>query len=179
MEESEVATRRVTGLTGAQSGGQDEAYFRHLAEAIPRIVFITDAQGNVEYYNRHWYSYTGLPAGTYRTEDWVATVHPDDLPRLLAQIDTGEMADQPFEAEYRLRRQDGVYRWHLGRGVPVKDAAGNIIKRFGAAMDITEQKEASERLRYYAILIETMPDAVITTDTDYVIRGWNPAAERI
>lgn len=179
MEESEVATRRVTGLTGAQGAGQDEAYFRHLAEAIPQVVFITDAHGNVEYYNQHWYSYTGLPVGTHRTEDWIETVHPDDLPRLLAQIDTGEMADRPFEAEYRLRRRDGAYRWHLGRGVPVKDAAGNVVKRFGAAIDITEQKEAAERLRYYAILIETIPDAVITTDTNYVIRGWNPAAERI
>jgi PAS domain S-box-containing protein len=176
---SEAATRRVTERTGAETVHQDEAYFRHLAEAIPQIVFIADVQGNVEYYNQHWYAFTGLPAGTYRTEDWIAAVHPDDLPRLLAQLDIGQSGDRPFEAEYRLRRRDGVYRWHLGRGVPIKDAAGNIVRRFGAAVDITDQKEAAERLRYYAILIDNMPDAVITTDTDYVIRGWNPAAVRI
>jgi PAS domain S-box-containing protein len=159
--------------------GHDETYFRHLAEAIPQIVFITDVHGNVEYYNQYWYTYTGLPVGTYRTEDWIATVHPDDRARLVAYLATRQAADDPFEAEYRLRRRDGVYRWHLGRGAPVKDAAGNVIKRFGAAVDITEQKEAAERLRYYAILIENMPDAVITTDADYLIRGWNPGAERI
>jgi PAS domain S-box-containing protein len=177
--ESETAPSRMTEPAIADIAGQDEAYFQHLARAIPQIVFITDPHGNVEYYNQHWYTYTGLPADTYRTEDWIATVHPDDLPRLLAHRDTAQRADEPFEAEYRLRRRDGVYRWHLGRGVPVKDAAGNVVKRFGAAVDITEQKEAAERLRYYAILVENMPDAVITTDTDYMIRGWNPGAERI
>ena len=177
MGTSDAAPRRATEPPDAAE--QDETYFRHLAEAIPQVVFITDVQGTVEYYNRHWYTYTGLPDGTYRTDDWIATVHPDDLPRLIAYRDSAQMADGSFEAEYRLRRHDGVYRWHLGRGVPIKDAAGNVVKRFGAAVDITEQKEAAERLRYYAILIENMPDAVITTDSDDVIRGWNPGAERI
>ncbi len=162
-----------------QTADQDETYFRHLAETIPQIIFITDLHGNVEYYNRYWYTYTGLPAGTYRVDDWIATVHPDDLAHLVTYRDSAQMADEPFEAEYRLRRWDGVYRWHLGRGVPVKDAAGNVVKRFGIAVDITEQKQASERLHYYAILVENMPDAVITTDTRDVIRGWNPGAERL
>ena len=177
--EFEAVINPLTEPARADTVGHDETYFRHLAEAIPQIVFITDVHGNVEYYNQYWYTYTGLPVGTYRTEDWIATVHPDDLAHLIAHLDTSRMADHPFEAEYRLRRWDGVYRWHLGRGAPVKDAAGTIIKRFGAAIDITEQKEAAERLRYYAILVERMVDAVITTDTDYLIRGWNPGAERI
>ena len=171
--------RHVTELPGPKAAGQDEAYFRHLAEAIPQVVFITDCEARSSITTSIGIRIRVCPAGTYRTDDWIATIHPDDLPRLLAYRDSAQMAEGSFEAEYRLRRHDGVYRWHLGRGVPIKDAAGNVVRRFGVAVDITEQKEAAERLRYYAILIENMPDAVITTDSDYVIRGWNPGAERI
>src|SRR4051812_34442274 len=146
MEQETQASAGRASENGAQ-GGQDEAYFRHLADAIPQIVFVSDVHGNVEYYNQHWYTYTGLPPGTYGREDWIATVHPDDLPHLLAHADTIGVGAQ-FQQEYRLRRADGVYRWHLGRGVPIRDAAGNVVKQFGAAIDITEQKEAAERLRY-------------------------------
>jgi PAS domain S-box-containing protein len=177
IEESDTTLDRA--LAGATVAAQDEAYFRHLADAMPQIVFITDAAGNVEYYNRTWYDFTGLPHGTYHTDDWIAAVHPEDLPRLLAARAANGNNDDPFEAEYRLRRRDGVYRWHLGRGVPIRDDAGKVIKRLGAAMDITAQKEAAERLHYYAILVANMPDAVITTDTDFIIRGWNPGAERL
>jgi PAS domain S-box-containing protein len=177
--ESDMAFAQVAQHLAQHGANQDEGYFRHLAEAMPQIVFITDAQGNVEYYNQYWYTYTGFLPGTYRREDWIAAVHPDDLPIILADRTISGDADEPFEAEYRLRRSDGVYRWHLGRAVPVRDAEGRIVKRFGAAVDITEQKESAERLRYYAILVESIPNAVITTDPDYRIRGWNPGAERL
>lgn len=177
--ESQSSLERMAEQNGADATNHDEAYFRHLAEAMPQIVFVTDARGKVEYYNQHWYDYTGFPRGTYRTEDWIAAVHPDDRPAMLARRDADVTTGELFEAEYRLRRHDGVYRWHLGRGVPVKDAAGNVIRRFGAAIDITEQKETAERLRYYAILVERMQDAVITTDPDLRIRLWNPGAERL
>lgn len=177
IEESETTLNRI--MSEGMNAERDEEYFRHLAEAMPEIVFITDAAGNVEFYNDHWYTFTGLPRGSYRREDWVAAIHPDDLPRLLARRDANATSDDPFEAEYRVRRWDGVYRWHLGRGVPIKDAKGKVVKRFGAAMDITEQKQAAEQLHYYAILVENMPDAVITTDPEFVIRGWNPGAERL
>lgn len=60
--------------------------------------------------------------------------------------------------------------------------SGGVVAPAGhdeAYSQITEQKQATERLHYYAILVENMPDAVVTTDTDHMIRGWNPGAERI
>jgi PAS domain S-box-containing protein len=177
IEDTEAALNRV--LADGASVEQGEGYFRDLAEAMPQIVFITDAAGNVEYYNQYWYTFTGLPSGSRRTEDWITVVHPDDLPRILARRDANLTDATSFESEYRLRRWDGVYRWHLGRGVPIRDASGQVVKRFGAAMDITEQKLAAEQLHYYAILVEHMPDAVVTTDTNFIIRGWNPGAEQL
>src|SRR6476469_2759494 len=127
-----AALARLTEHLAAGISDQDEGYFRHLAEAMPQIVFIVNADGNVEYYNQHWYTYTGFPAGTYRPDDWVEVVHPDDLPHLRTRRDTEIAGGAPFEAEYRLRRQDGVYRWHLGRAIPVRDAAGKVIRQIGA-----------------------------------------------
>lgn len=161
------------------AGDQGEGYFRQLAESLPQMVFITDAAGNVEYYNRRWYEYTGLPAGTFRADDWLDAIRPDDREHVLARGKAARLNGGAFEAEYRLRRHDGTYRWHLGRSTPLFDAQGNLRKGISAATDITAQKDAAEQLRSYALLVESIPDAVITTDPDGVIRGWNPGATRL
>lgn len=156
-----------------------EAFFQEIAEALPQIIFVTDGQGTVTYYNAYWYRYTGFSADGRDTEGWAGAIHPDDLSHLLARSNAADERDGLFEAEYRIRGADGTYRWHLGRSVRVHDADGRVIHRVGTAVEITEQKEAAERLRYYAILVENMPDAVVTTDTRYIIRAWSPGAERL
>ncbi len=172
----------TAALGGAAGDGKREGfapgeeYFRQLVEALPQLIFITGEDGEIEHFNRYWYDYTGLPDSAHGTEDWLGAIHPEDLPRLLIRREQAVRNRESFEAEYRLRRHDGEYRWHLGRSTPLADETGRIIRRFGTATDITEQKTAAEELRYYAILVQHMADAAITTDTRYVIRGWNPAA---
>lgn len=156
--------------------GRGDDSFRNLVDALPQLIYIAGEDGEIAYFNRYWYDFTGLPAGVTRTGDWYDAIHPDDLPEIMAARKRALHTGQAFEAEYRLRRRDGVYRWHLGRSTPLADGTGRVIRRFGTATDITEQKAAAENLRYYAILVQHMADAAITTDTSYVIRGWNPAA---
>jgi PAS domain S-box-containing protein len=175
----------TTAPAGAAGNGRsdgiagDDDSFRQLVEALPQIIFIAGADGGIEYFNRHWYDYTGLPASAHDTEDWIAAIHPDDLPGLLRRRDQAVRDGESFEAEYRLRRHDGVYRWHLGRSTPLTDGTGKAIRRFGTATDIAEQKAAAEDLRYSAILVRHMAEAAITTDPRFVIRGWNPAATEL
>src|SRR4051794_27186757 len=91
-----------------------EQQFHFLVELIPQIVWTARADGKAEYFNRRWAEYTGLSA-ELTISGGRSVVHPEDFERYrktwAAAIATGTL----YEVEYRLRRFDGVYRWHLGR----------------------------------------------------------------
>lgn len=80
--------------------------------------------------------------------NWLAEyIHPDDQPRVLAAIGEAVRTGAVFEFEHRVRRIDGSLGWTVSRAVPVRDAAGEIVEWFGAASDITERRDAEERLQ--------------------------------
>jgi len=130
-------------------GGGDETDYRVLAEAIPQIVWTTTPDGAVDYYNQRWVDYTGLALEESMGWAWISMLHPDDRTRSFERwrhaVETGE----PYEIEHRFRRRsDGSYRWHLGRGLPLRDSKGRIVKWFGTTTDIDDQKTAEEQLRF-------------------------------
>ncbi|HEX2100285.1 MAG TPA: PAS domain-containing protein, partial [Candidatus Synoicihabitans sp.] len=115
---------------------------RTIADGVPQIIWANEPDGVATYFNRRWYEYTGLSAEESTGPGWQAVVHPDDAivsrRKWLEALASGE----PFDAEYRLRRADGEYRWFIGRNVPLRDATGRISGWFGTATDIQELKEA-------------------------------------
>jgi PAS domain S-box-containing protein len=124
--------------------------FRQLADAMPQIVFSADPNGHVDYFNRQWYEYTGLPPGAVGYESW-RHVHADEaaLERVNRIWSESLRTGRPYEIEYRLRRHDGVFRWHLGRALPVRDEQGKIVRWFGTNTDVHDYKmlrEQNERL---------------------------------
>ena len=127
-----------------------ERRHRSLAEAIPQIVWTAGPGGEADFYNGRWAEYTGLPAAPAPPPiaGWGPVLHPDDLrparDRWAAALGAGEA----FDLECRLRRAaDGAPRWHLVRGVPVRDAAGRVVKWFGTCTDIADRKAAEAELR--------------------------------
>lgn len=126
---------------------ESERKFRELAEALPEIMWGSDAEGKMTYLNPQWFAYTGLRKEQGLADNWVSIIHPDDLPRLLPiwqrVLGTGEH----YEFEARIRRHDGVYRWFLNRAEPVKDSEGRIVKWLGTSTDIHEQKLTEQELR--------------------------------
>ncbi|GAB3628816.1 hybrid sensor histidine kinase/response regulator [Pandoraea terrae] len=125
---------------------EGERRARSFADAIPHIVWTARPDGWVDYVNRRGVAYTGTGSIIAQDQDqgrgWESVVHPDDVRRVVAQWMSALKSGGEFEMEYRLRRVDGVYRWHLGRALPFKDASGNIVKWFGTATDIEDQKQA-------------------------------------
>ena len=136
-----------------------EAEFRLLAEAMPQIVWITRPDGGNVYFNRHWTEYTGLTLEESFGDGWNRPFHPDDQQRAWQAWQDATSTDGTYALECRLRRADGVYRWWLIRGVPVKDASGNILKWFGTCTDIDELKQGQERLRVLHDVAEVMRTA--------------------
>ncbi|MBD3882048.1 PAS domain S-box protein [Phormidium tenue FACHB-886] len=131
---------------------QSEERYRYLAEAIPQLVWVTNSLSENEYVNQRYCDYTGLSAEQLLGKGWHVTVHPDDLERLERQWAAAiQQGLTTYETDYRLRRADGTYRWHLSRGVALEGDQGEIIRWFGTCTDIEIQKqlevEQSDRLQ--------------------------------
>lgn len=78
---------------------------------------------------------------------WRAAAHPYDLQRHEGTWRASVASGEPHESEVRFRRADGQYRWHLDRGLPLRDEDGNIIKWYGVVTDIEDRKTAEEKIR--------------------------------
>src|SRR5690606_18833530 len=100
------------------------------ADSMPAIAWSCDAAGQMDYVNRRLMEFTG------DTDLSGSAIHPDDFVECDRKwrecLHTGE----PYEAEHRLRRADGEYRWMMARAEPVRDDKGQIVRWFGTATDI-------------------------------------------
>ncbi|OAS23030.1 hybrid sensor histidine kinase/response regulator [Methylobacterium platani] len=126
-----------------------EARFRLMADAVPQIVWITDAEGRVAFFNRQWTAYTGAPhepATAAGIAD--AHVHPDDVAPTMAAFEAARRSGGTFLVEHRIRSAGGDYRWFLVRAEPYRDPAGGaVLHWFGASVDIHDRKLAETALR--------------------------------
>jgi len=132
------------GREGLPTLAASEISFQQLADAMPQMVWSTLPDGAHDYYNAQWYSFTGAPVGSTDGEGWNGMFHADDQDRAWARWRHSLGTGEPYEIEYRLRRHDGVYRWTLGRALPVRDEDGRIIRWVGTCTDIDEQKRIAE-----------------------------------
>jgi PAS domain S-box-containing protein len=117
--------------------------FKFLADSIPQIIWTANPDGNLDYYNQHWFDYTDMTLEQTLGWGWGPVLHPDDLERCIKVWTESVNTGKPYEIEYRFKRAaDGVYKWHLGRALPMRDEDGNIVKWFGSCTDIDEYKRA-------------------------------------
>ena len=133
-------TRAAAGLRAS------EARFRTLAEALPVVVYTSGPDGRVDYLNRRWFDYTGQPHTVDLARAGEAATHPDDAPAVEAAWHAARRDHTPMQAEVRLRRHDGAYRWFATRAVPVEDAAGAVVRWFGTSTDIHAAKATEAEL---------------------------------
>lgn len=152
----------VTERTNAEQViRESELKFRTLADIMPQMVWITRPDGYNEYFNQRWYDYTGKTLAQSIGEGWQNILHPDDLARTIAVWQNCLQTGTSYNIEYRLRRSDGEYRWHLGKALPLHEQDGKIVKWFGSCTDIHDQKlvieeraQALERERAARIELE-------------------------
>ncbi|HMQ30042.1 MAG TPA: PAS domain S-box protein [Chloroflexaceae bacterium] len=135
---------------------------RTLAEAVPNIVWTTDAQGAVTYFSRRWYDYTGQTEAEALGFGFIEALHPDDRERTSGAWERAWRDGEPYEIEYRIRGRDGSYRWFIGRAAPVVDEAGQVGEWVGTCTDIDEQKRSREGLAFLA-----HASALLASSLDY------------
>jgi PAS domain S-box-containing protein len=131
-----------------------EDQFRRLAQAVPNHVWTAAADGRLDWLNDQVYGFSGAHAGSLVGHKWLAFVHPDDLAAVSAEWEQALRTGEPYEMELRLRRADGVYRWHLARAVPLDWNAESGGRWIGTNTDIEDQKATSNALTDINTLLE-------------------------
>ncbi len=130
--------------------------FRTLAETVPALIFANNADGRQVYSNSAYQRYSGFSFSELLGLGFMRLVHPDDVAGLAERWAAVMAKGEPFEAQYRLRRHDGAYRWHVIRGGPVKDAEGNVLRWTGACTDVEDMRAAVEQARDSTEMLQSM-----------------------
>jgi len=116
-------------------------------DTIPAMVHTAQLDGSCDYFNQRWLDYLGASLDDIKGWRWTSRIHPDDLEGHERKWREAVTSGKPHETEVRFRRADGQYRWHLARGVPLRDEEGNIVKWYGVLTDIDDRKCAEEALK--------------------------------
>jgi PAS domain S-box-containing protein len=126
---------------------QSETQFRTLANTIPQLAWMANADGDVFWYNQRWQDFTGMDCEDLQQFGWIDVQHPDHRERVAAGHQKASEAGELWEDTFPLRGKDGDYRWFLARAVPIMDLQGKLVRWFGTATDITAQIAAEEKIR--------------------------------
>lgn len=145
---TDFLTNSAVSTVGGQPIGVDD--FRHLAEAIPQLVWTSDPSGNVDYISPQMGKFSGVDPSSPDYLDWSKVVHPEDLAELNSVwnncIETGEV----YEHEFRMKAEKSTYHWFSARAIPVFGEDGKIVKWYGSTTNIDSLKKAEAVLRNLA-----------------------------
>ncbi|MFB9844897.1 ATP-binding protein [Mucilaginibacter ginsenosidivorans] len=134
---------RVEARTRALT--ESEGRFRIMMETMPQIAWVSNNDGEINFFNKRWYTYTGMSYDDSKGWGWSAGIHPDDLPFAAEKYKEILLSGESGEFETRKRRKDGEYRWHLARLQPVKNESGEVQLWVGTATDIHELKNLQQQ----------------------------------
>jgi PAS domain S-box-containing protein len=155
---SEIAERKLA----EEAVRQAENRLRRVIDTIPTMVWSLGPDGILDFINQRWLDYAGLSFED-AIEEPTRTMHPEERPRAMEKWLKDMAAGELYEEEMRLRRADGQYRWFLVRTAPLRDTHGNIVKWYGASIDIEDRKQAEMQSR---ALIDAIPQQIWTGPPD-------------
>jgi PAS domain S-box-containing protein len=157
-----------------------EAQFRTFAQAMPNQSWTAQPDGMLDWFNEQVFTYSGASGPDLIGTGWIEIVHPDDLGEAASHWATALSSGSIYETEFRIRRADGDYRWHLTRALPIKDNDGAIVRWVGTNTEIHEQKlshaeSAADRNRLWTL----SQDLMLVCNFDGVITAVNPSGHRM
>ncbi len=132
---------------------------RAFVESLPQIVWRTTPSGESDFYGRRWYDYTGLTPDESLGRKWLAAVHSDDRAGVAAAWDAAVRGEAPYDLQCRIAGRDGVARWFLVRGTPLRDATGTVVRWYGTCTDIEAQKRVEAQ---FSAIADAIPQMVWT-----------------
>jgi len=173
----DVTERKLAEAALAESGAA-------ASDLAPDLLWSIDPSGSAEWFNRRWLEYTGQTRDALSGSGWLQSVHPEDRDPVLRGLRKALSGGEPYRQEQRVRSAAGEYRWFLAQARPASDDDGRIVRWFGAAADVHEERATRERLRASEERLQRMMEgisdyAIIMLDEEGYIESWNVGAERI
>ena len=144
VTDATLAARRAAEVQRALDDATERNRF--ILESLPMLVWTTRPDGTAEFFNARWTDFTGRSLADTLGWGWVADLHPDDVAPTTARWEAARQQGTAYQAEYRLQRHDGSYRWHLATGVPRLGPDGQIQMWVGCNADIHAQRQMVEEL---------------------------------
>jgi PAS domain S-box-containing protein len=154
------------GLSNLDEESANQTF--NLVNAIPNLVWMTDASGKMNYINQQFISYSGAKSYEELILNWHEYIHESDRPDYYARWNKSLETSTTFEKEFRIKDQDGNYRWFLGRAIPITDKE-NVVRRWvGTATDIDGQKNLLSEIQnsrdHLEIILEGVTDGITVLD---------------
>src|SRR5436309_8932372 len=137
------------GKLGEEALSESEERFRIVADAAPVLIWMSGVDKLCTFFNKPWLEFTGRSLEQEMGNGWTQGVHADDMQRCLKIYGEAFDARKPFVMQYRLRRNDGEYRWISDHGVPRFGAQGNFTGYIGSCVDVTELINKDQALREF------------------------------
>src|ERR1051325_7985213 len=135
-----------------------ERELRALADSIPQLAWMANADGYRIWFNKRWFDYTGKTVEESQGGGWKSVHHPERLPKVLEKWNASIADGKPFEMQFPLRGADGTFRWFLTQVNPVRDANNRVKRWFGTNTDVDEVKRAQDALREAQAELRTHAD---------------------
>jgi PAS domain S-box-containing protein len=172
----DITVRRRAELALRES----EARFRTMANTIPQLAWIAEADGSRFWYNQRWYDYTGTTREEMEGRGWEKVHDPEMLPKVIKCWNDSTAAGQAFDMEFPLRGANGQFRIFLTRAEPLKNSEGHVVQWFGTNTDVNEQrlveKAHRETEKQLQVVMENMSEGLVIADSTGQPLHWNPAA---
>jgi PAS domain S-box-containing protein len=140
---------------------ESEYKLRQILETVPALLWSSAPEGEQPYFNQRMLNYFGRPFEDFKHGGWGAFLHPDDLPAAEKAFAHAIQNGISHQAEFRLRRADGEFRWHQSCCEPLRDQQGRIVQWYGLTIDIDERKRAEEASRENEAKVRRLVDANI------------------
>ena len=159
------------------------SHFHHIVDSLPALIWTSCSNGERDYFNSSWISFTGRPAEEDLGLGWTAHIHKDDLDDYLEAFRDALHARHGFKIEYRMAAQDGTFHWMLDEGVPRFRSDGELLGFVATCTDITERRNTELRLtsseQWHRELIEGTNNLVLQIDPDGRLEFANPICREI
>jgi formate hydrogenlyase transcriptional activator len=153
-----------------------ELNLRLIVDSIPGLVCTMNAAGEFQLFNRQILEYFGKTPEELKSWATSDLVHPDDLPRVIAEFTSSIETGHPFESEHRCRRADGIYRWFQVRALPVRDTEVRVISWYILFTDIDNRKQAEDRLQ---LLLDITNQVVSNLQLRDLLRAISASVRRV
>lgn len=138
----------ITSRKNAEEGlRRSEEELRTLANSIPQLAWMAEADGKIFWYNHGWFDYTGTTIDQMKGWGWQSVHDPKMLPLVLERWTISIQTGQQFEMEFPLRGADGIFRWFLTRVNPLRNADGQVVRWFGTNTNVDDVRRAQESLK--------------------------------